>query len=222
MKGLGFAMRNIWDEIFESEQFYSDLNPRGFVKENVSGISPSSGPVLDLGCGIGRHLIYLAASGYRVYGIDYSKVALEKAEENLKRFNLNATLEEANMWEVPFDDIRFAAVLAMNVLNHAMITDIRRTVGNIYRRLLPKGVFLLTLLTNNDYRRCGEQKDTNTFICDKGPERGILHTFFGKKDAERLLSRLNIEKVEMTSADVVLENEEKVHQEFFSLKARKE
>lgn len=36
--------------------------------------------VLDLGCGMGRHCIYLAAEGFRVIGVDISTSALKTAK----------------------------------------------------------------------------------------------------------------------------------------------
>ena len=212
-------MTNVWDEIFTSESFCSDLNPRRFVTENIKSIPASAGPVLDVGCGCGRHLVYLAAHGYRVYGIDLSDVALAKAEENLRRFGLSAVLQRAPMWEIPFGGVPFAAALAINVLNHGTLDEIARAVRAILQRLLPGGVFLLTLLTTNDYRACGRQVDGHTYICDRGPEKGVLHTVFDKPSAGALLADgVAIEDFTVASGQIDLPGSQKAHQEFFRIR----
>jgi SAM-dependent methyltransferase len=40
---------------------------------------PRSGSAVDLGCGTGREAVYLAQRGYRVTGVDYTKVAVRRA-----------------------------------------------------------------------------------------------------------------------------------------------
>jgi 2-polyprenyl-3-methyl-5-hydroxy-6-metoxy-1,4-benzoquinol methylase len=214
-------MKNMWDEIFKSERFCTDLNPRGFVKKNIAKIS-KPGPILDVGCGCGRHLVYLTAIGYTVFGIDTSDIALEKAKEHLKAFGLKATLQKSTMWDIPFDDTVFSAALVINVLNHAMPDEITNTVSAISERLVHDGLLLVTLLTNNDYRRCGRQVDKNTFICDKGPEKGVLHTFFDESLAKALFKEnFIIDNFETVSGTVKVEDEQEVKQEFFQILALK-
>ena len=214
-------MKNIWDEIFKSERFCTDLEPREFVKDNIVKIS-KPGLILDVGCGVGRHLVYLAAMGYNVYGIDTSITALHKASENLKTFSLKAALENSTMWNIPFDGVVFSAALAINVLNHAMPDEITNTVSAISERLVSKGLFLVTLLTNNDYRRYGRQINTNTFICGKGPEKGVLHTFFNESSAKALFNEsFKIEIFEITSGTIKIDDRQEVKQEFFQICALK-
>ena len=210
---------NIWDEIFKSKKFCTDLDPRPFVKENIADI-PTPGPILDVGCGCGRHLVYLASMGYSVFGIDTSAIALEKAREHLETFGLNAVLENTTMWNIPFDGVFFAAALATNVLNHAMPEEITRTVSVIHKKLMPDSIFLVTLLTTDDYRRCGQQVYTDTFICDKGPEKGVLHTFFHENSVKELFKNcFTIDNIERVSGSAKLGTGQEVPQEFFHIKA---
>jgi len=214
-------MNTVWDKIFTSNLFCIDLEPRDFVKKNITEI-PKSKPVLDVGCGCGRHTVYLTANGYDVYGLDNSSVALQKTQEHLDSFGLSAKLEKSNMWNIPFDDISFAGALCINVLNHAMPEEIRSTVSAIADRLAPIGIFLATLLTDNDYRRCGKQVDYNTFICDRGPEKGVLHTFFNKDSVTKLFKNsFEIETLETARGAIKLEDDKEVMMEFFEIKAKK-
>jgi SAM-dependent methyltransferase len=214
-------MNTVWDKIFTSNLFCTDLEPRDFVRKNLTEI-PKSKPVLDVGCGCGRHTIYLAANGYDVYGLDNSSIALQMTQKHLDSFGLSAKLENGNMWDIPFNDISFAAALCINVLNHAMPEKIQSTVSAIASRLAPAAIFLATLLTDNDYRRCGEQVDCNTFICDRGPEKGVLHTFFNESSVNKLFkSSFEIKILETARGAIKIEDNKEVMMEFFCIKARK-
>ena len=103
-----------------------------------------------------------------------------------------------------------------------MPEKIQSTVSAIADRLAPRGVFLVTLLTDNDYRRCGKQVDYNTFICDRGPEKGVLHTFFNKNSVTKLFKNsFEIETLETARGAVKLEDDKEVMMEFFEIKAKK-
>ena len=70
-----------WDQIFtEKGKVFTEPHPDieriiKFFKEK--GVRR----VLDLGCGTGRHLIYLSKKGFEVFGLDASPKALEISEK---------------------------------------------------------------------------------------------------------------------------------------------
>ena len=83
-------------------------------------------------------------------------------------------------------------------------------------------MFLVTLLTDNDYRRCGKQIAENTFVCDRGPETGVLHTFFNESSVRELFKgRFEIESTDTAKGTNTIENDNEVIMEFFRIKARR-
>ena len=67
------------------------------VDENVVAIaellkSKRASRVLDFGCGTGRHTVYLAKTGFNVYGFDWSENAVAVATKELSRQGLNASV----------------------------------------------------------------------------------------------------------------------------------
>lgn len=65
---------------------------------------------LDLGCGTGANVVHLAGVGFEAWGVDFSKVAIRKAEQRARESGANAhfvigdlTAESIDGIEGPFD-----------------------------------------------------------------------------------------------------------------------
>ena len=54
------------------------------VVEVIEGDDPPSGRALDLGCGTGTNVLYLARHGFEVLGVDFSPLAIETARAKLE------------------------------------------------------------------------------------------------------------------------------------------
>jgi SAM-dependent methyltransferase len=66
-----------WDEKYLSRERLFSGNPNGVLVDEVKGMTP--GRALDVGCGEGGDAVWLARQGWRVTGVDVSRVALERA-----------------------------------------------------------------------------------------------------------------------------------------------
>src|SRR5689334_2538455 len=58
------------------------------------------GSVLDVGCGTGENALYLAGLGHEVWGIDYVRVAIERAQQKARERKPNARFQEGNALEL--------------------------------------------------------------------------------------------------------------------------
>ena len=58
------------------------------------------GSVLDVGCGTGENALYLATQKHEVWGIDFTPLAIKKAEEKAAQRNLHATFLILNVLEL--------------------------------------------------------------------------------------------------------------------------
>ena len=101
--------------------------------------------VLDVGCGGGRHVVYLLRLGMTVTGGDQSTLALSETRRWLARERLRATLVQLEMTALPFQNEAFDAVLSVNVLQHAQPAEARAAVREVWRVLRPGGLFLAVL-----------------------------------------------------------------------------
>lgn len=66
-----------WDDRYESSELVWGAPPNPVVVEFATSLP--HGRALDLGCGEGRHSLWLATRGWEVVGTDFSAVALDKA-----------------------------------------------------------------------------------------------------------------------------------------------
>ncbi len=108
--------------------------------------------VLDVGCGSGRHAVYLARLGLWVTAGDRSALALEQTRRWLQREQLRACLAQLDMVALPFAPETFDAVLSVNVLHHAHLGEARTAVEEVWRVLRPGGLFLAVLAGPRDCR----------------------------------------------------------------------
>lgn len=66
-----------WDEKYRSSELVWGAPPNPVVVEFTAALPP--GRALDLGCGEGRHALWLAIRAWEVDAVDFSEVALDKA-----------------------------------------------------------------------------------------------------------------------------------------------
>ncbi|MGB7962482.1 MAG: methyltransferase domain-containing protein [Propionicimonas sp.] len=68
---------SMWDARYAASQVW-DLEPSQFVMQPLHKVR--KGQALDLGCGEGRHAIWLASKGWRVTAVDHSTVAIGRLQ----------------------------------------------------------------------------------------------------------------------------------------------
>lgn len=158
--------------------------------------------VLDLGCGTGRHCVYLAKNGFSVVGVDVSKSALRMANKWIRKERLtNVAFMQGTMTNIPIDKNYFDAVISVSVIHHAVKKDIVDTITEVYRILRKNGLFLTNLASVKDPRYGeGEKVENNTFrILEAFEEKRFeeLHHFFTKREASKLLARFASAKIEL-------------------------
>jgi 2-polyprenyl-3-methyl-5-hydroxy-6-metoxy-1,4-benzoquinol methylase len=91
-----------WDERYAGEEKIWSGNPNPQLVAEVSGLAP--GTALDVGCGEGGDVIWLAQQGWRVTGADFSANGLARAAHHAEQAGVADQIE---WWQV--DARTFAA-----------------------------------------------------------------------------------------------------------------
>lgn len=66
-----------WDDRYAGSELVWGAEPNRFVAAELGDLPPTT--ALDVACGEGRNAIWLASRGWRVTGVDFSAVAVERA-----------------------------------------------------------------------------------------------------------------------------------------------
>ena len=91
-----------WDERYAGEEKIWSGSPNAQLVAEVSGLA--AGTALDVGCGEGGDVIWLARQGWRVTGADFSANGLARAARHAERAGV---ADQTDWWQV--DARAFAA-----------------------------------------------------------------------------------------------------------------
>ena len=139
--------------------------------------------VLDLGCGIGRHAILFAESGFMVTAVDDSQQALDILRNEASERRVTITGIKSSYTEENFPENSFDLVIAYNVLYHGYREDMDRSIQLVYRNLRPGGIFFFTCPTRQDDKYGnGEKVAENTYKSLNSVHPGDIHYFAGEAD----------------------------------------
>ena len=185
--------QNVWNQIFNKDgHVFREIHPAvpGFVKL----LQESGGKtVLDLGCGTGRHVIYLASQGCRVFGFDLAAEGLKLTKKWLNEKNLQAGLLRQNMYEVfPYPDGSFDGVISIQVIHHGRLQQVRSAVDELLRVLKPGGILLVTVPLVSRSKYPSEEIEPATFVPLAGYEKGLPHHIFPPQDFKSLFEGCEI------------------------------
>jgi 2-polyprenyl-3-methyl-5-hydroxy-6-metoxy-1,4-benzoquinol methylase len=175
--------REDWNDKYAASGFLWSTEPNRFLVAEVASLAP--GRALDLACGEGRHAVWLAQQGWQVTAVDFSKVALAKAERLARSRRVEVEWIAADLLEYepagPFD---FVVVLYLQ-----LPADERRLVLRRAADALGPGGTLLV---------CGHDL-TNLTKGHGGPTRAEV--LFTPDDIVEDLAPLTVERAERVARD---------------------
>jgi len=178
-----------WDSIYEEKGvFQIEISERA-KKAVAFFLEKGLTTILDLGCGTGRHTRYLVENGFNVYSCDSSSEAVTIAKDNIP----GAQFDTCEMISLPYNDVFFDAVLCNHVIQHGMLSDIEKTISDIYRVLREGGyLFLITVSTNHHKALTGREIEPNTRINTDAFDGHIPHHFFSELEIKQLFAHFEI------------------------------
>ncbi|MFH1838575.1 MAG: class I SAM-dependent methyltransferase [Candidatus Kuenenbacteria bacterium] len=198
----------IWDNIYKNYQnggeAWASLSEEIYplFKQFLNQSNFKLKYVLDIGCGTGKYLKILQSNGFKINGIDSSKIAVEITKKIL---NKNSVVLCVNMFEFEILKNKYALVISISTIHHGTKEQVQNLINKIYNALVDNGRIFITV------PNLKSSKKWNTFFRDQkkiakgvfvpllGPEKGLPHSFYTKKEAQKLFSKFKNLKLDLDS-----------------------
>ena len=134
---------------------------------------------LNLGCGIGRHVIYLGSVGFDSYGIDISSHAVQTArnwaaEEGFAEPGQH--ILEGSADELPWDDGFFNCVVSHGVLDSMRFEVARHAIAELDRVLEKAGLAYVDLISGDESNHFREYDGEE--VLKRDHEMGTVQSYF--------------------------------------------
>jgi ubiquinone/menaquinone biosynthesis C-methylase UbiE len=103
------------------------------------------------------------------------------------------TLKTASVTKIPFKNNYFDVVISHETLDHMLISDAKNAIEEIKRVCSPGGYIYVSFRSTQDseFGR-GMEVDSNTFVLEKGYEKGLIQHYFDLEEILKLLKNLKI------------------------------
>ncbi len=194
-----------WDIIWKTDEGRKDWSiPSPEVVNIIKMLEQKSSKiVLDLGCGVGRHSLFLAESGFTVHAIDGSISGIQYLKESCKSLTGSVEAICGDMTNLPYNDSYFDYILAWNVIYHGNLSVIHRVLSEVLRVLKPGGIFQFTMLSkrNIDYTQ-GNPIAFNTIV-DESDTSDKNHPHFYCNSIELMQLLIGFEIISLNDNDLL-------------------
>jgi len=147
--------------------------------------------ILDLGCGTGRHSLYLASKGFDLSVCDISETGLKITQELLETSDYkNINYDIQDMYHLTYDDDSFDGILCVWVQGHGYREQVQTGIEEAYRVLKPGGLLVTDFVTVEDVTYgIGDEIAPHTFLGGRAGEEDIPHYYSTKKDLESMFKK---------------------------------
>jgi SAM-dependent methyltransferase len=186
----GFA-REDWNARYAGSELLWTAEPNRRFASEVEGLEP--GHALELACGEGRNAVWLAEQGWRVTGVDFSDVALAKAEQLAASRGVEVEWVVADVLE--YASMRRAFDLVAMLYLHLPPGELARVIRSAVDALAPDGTLIVL-----------GHDTTNLTEGHGGPRDASV--LFTPKDVVAQLEGLVVERAETVHRTVALEGGE--------------
>lgn len=158
--------------------------------------------VLDVGCGIGQHLVYFWQEQFDVYGVDLAPNAVKLARDWLESIGVkdaNRRVLQGSAQSMPFPSEHFDVAISRGVLDSMSLELAEEAVAEMFRLLRPGGYLYCDLIAAS---ADGESTEVGEVFVDTTHEFGTVQSYFDVDAARNLLSEfteLDLYQVEYIS-----------------------
>ena len=139
---MSVNLKDYYEAYWSADQPVPDQDPttgerKQRLRAALSGLDRRE-RILDMGCGSGQFVSFIASLGYEARGVDVSQAAIDRARRTHPSLAFDVLVRE----QIPFPEEHFAAVWSSEVLEH--VFDVHNHLSEINRVLVHGGRYVLT------------------------------------------------------------------------------
>lgn len=133
-------MKELWNQRYGGEHFFYGTEPNAFLSAQLERFKPGQ-QVLAVADGEGRNSVWLARQGLDVTALDFSPVAVKKAQRLAAQHGVAVNHEVGDVFAWNWGENRFDAIVAIFI--QFVPPDARRILHNAMRKALKPGGLLI-------------------------------------------------------------------------------
>lgn len=141
---------NTWNQVYtDGEQLnefpFMDLVSFYFnhFKNNTTKLN-----ILEVGCGAGNNLEFLAQKGHNVYGLDASEKIIEYTKRKFSKKNLSGNFIVSEFTDLPYEENFFDLIINRAAICHTDIFNANIAMKECNRVIDTNGIFYSTFFSN--------------------------------------------------------------------------
>lgn len=161
-----------WSAIYDHDRNPLPALEERHVRALIGGIDGQA--VLDLGCGTGRHAIWLSESGASVTAVDFSEGMLREARQKAGAGKIRFVAHDLHQ-SLPFPDGSFDLLVSGLVLEH--LRDLPAFFREAHRVLRPRGRAVVSAMHPAMFLRGSHARFTDPSSGELVAPGSIRHTF---------------------------------------------
>lgn len=159
-------MKEFWNQRYSGDEFFYGTEPNAFLASQLHRFKPGQS-VLAVADGEGRNGVWLARQGLDVTAVDFSPMAVEKAQRLAGQYGVNVRHELSDLFAWNWGESRFDAVVAIFI--QFVGPEQRRTLNDLMLRALkPGGLLILQGYRPKqlEYKTGGPSSEENLYTAD--------------------------------------------------------
>ena len=180
-----------WEEVKKDAGYWDMPDPVIYYLENRWKNNKFK-TFLDIGCGKGRHSLFMASSGFKVQAFDIIESNVSTLEKKATKLHYEISLKTCDMHNMPYPDNSVDCMLALSSINHTDTKGFKKIMKEVLRVLKPGGETYLTLGSKDSDQFTREDSiavDANTRArVEEGFSQKMPHFFVDDEDCRSLFN----------------------------------
>lgn len=188
----------VWDNIAEEWHEFKKIPSQ----KSIEFLEQTSGKVLDLGSGSGRHLTKV--KDMKPYLVDFSQNLLDLAKSKAKKLNIEAEFIKSDLSKLPSEDNFFDYAISISALHCLTPESSKKAIKELYRVLKPKAQVFIGVW-NEDSKRFKNKKNKTKELSIGWRDKGKRYYYlFNEEEIHNLFKKTGFKIISTHNSEMMI------------------